>query len=427
MAKAKDVEMNIPLLSWLALRNLLGQKKRGLSFMTICSIFGVTIGVSALIVVLSVMGGFERDLKRKMLSGEPHIELQHDNAIRGFSKAELSLQAMKKLLPSAQVAPFTKAAVVLKHRKYLATAEIIGIDPKEDNSGWAFARSILEGKLAAIAPDPARDNPGIVLGDGLRAQLGLDIGEAVTVFSPQIDASDSLLAGDTLARTYTVVGSFYTGQVEFDAKWAVVALPEGRKFMTDYDESLDDEGFVTGYGLTIPKPMAVDDLVARLKLPKGLVAKTWKDNNAAIIFALTLEKYTMGAILLLIVVVAAFSISGTIMMTVFHKQVQISLLRAIGLNRQQVTGYFMLQGLWIGVIGVVVGNLLGLGICFVLFTLKSGEIPASINSLTALPVKFLPLEYSVISVLALLLTIVGAIYPAILAARQVPSAGLRYG
>lgn len=419
--------LNLSLLSWIALRNLIGQKKRGLSFMTICSILGVTIGVSALIIVLSVMGGFEQDLKRKMLNGEPHIELQHDTFIRGFSQDELSLASMQKLLPHATVAPFTKGTVVLKHRKYLATAEILGIDPAEDNSGWAFARSILEGKLSAIAPDAARDNPGIVLGDGLRSQLGLDLGEDVTVFSPQIDSSDTLLAGDTLARTYTLVGTFFTGQVEFDSKWAVVTLAEGRRFMTDYDESLEDEGFVSGYGLSIPQPMAADALVSRLKLPKGIVAKTWKDNNAAIIFALTLEKYTMGAILLLIVVVAAFSISGTIMMTVFHKQVQISLLRAIGLNRRQVTGYFLLQGLWIGLIGVIVGNLLGLGLCTVLYYLKSGEIPASINSLTALPVKFLPWEYGLISVLALLLTVVGAVYPAILASRQVPSSGLRYG
>lgn len=397
--------------------------------MTICSIFGVSIGVAALIIVLSVMGGFEKDLKQKMLDNEPHLEVQHKSFARGFSLKKYPIEKFRSILPGANINSYTKADIVVKNGKYLSTAMLLGIDPTQTPLNWSFSESMIEGDIGQIGHGKKSEsgNANIILGETLKIQLGVNLGEEISIFSPQIDSADSLLSGATIAKTYTVVGTFFTGQLEFDAKWAIVNISEGRKFLTDYDESLDEDQYVTGLGIKIPDPLKIDYVVQKLSHYKDLALISWKKSNSAILFALTLEKYTMGAILLLIIVVAAFSISGTIMMMVFHKQVQVCLFRAIGMTRKGVTSYFVLQGVWIGIIGIILGNLIGLSSCYLLYYLKSSEIPASINSLTALPVKFLPVEYVVINVLALILSIGGAFYPALIASRKIPSSGLRFG
>jgi lipoprotein-releasing system permease protein len=422
---------------WAAWRYLVARKGRqGLSFMTTFSILGVTIGVAALIVVLSVMGGFEQDLKQKMLRGEPHLEVLGENAIAGFSLKEHPLDSFRKMFPDAEgVAPFTQADVVLKQGKHLSAVVLFGIDPEIGGALWAFDESMTEGKLKDIADEhmPIVSSegersrwPGIVLGDGLAGQLGADIGDEVVVLSPQASSSSALTSGGTIARSYVVVGIFHTGLFNYDAKWAVVRLDEGRKFLSDYEPSLDDDLYVTGVGVNHTNPFEIDGYVERLKGLAGLQGKTWKDTNSALLFALKLEKYTMGAILMLIVLVAAFSISGTMMMNVFHKKQQISLLRSLGMTQAGIGRLYLFQGAMIGTIGIIGGLCLGLLLCYLLQALRYADLPANLLSLRSLPVKYLPLEYAIICFSAWLLSIIGAFYPAVTAARQNPSQGLRY-
>lgn len=404
--------------------------------MTTISILGVALGVAALIVVLSVMGGFEQDLKSKMLLGLPHVEVLHERAVLGFSLDEQPLEELQKLFPEAEsLAPFVQADVVLKQGKHLAAVSLYGVDPKADNSMWAFDGRLIEGDLAAIGeshqplisfdPQPSRF-PGIVLGDGLAGQLGASIGDEIVALSPESASSHTILGGGTLTRSYVLVGIFHSGLFDYDAKWAIVNLSEGRKFMPAYDPGLDEENYVTGVALTISDPMQADVLAARLGTEGGLVARTWMDSNAALLFALQLEKYTMGAILMLIVLVAAFSISGTMMMTVFHKKTQISLLRSIGMTRQDIGRLFLMQGMTVGGVGILLGLILGLSLCYGIASIRYIDVPANLMSIRALPVKFLPVEYGIICVMAWVLSVVGALYPAMTAARQAPSNGLRY-
>src|SRR5262249_27411743 len=146
---------------------------------------------------------------------------------------------------------------------------------------------------------------------------------------------------------YVVVGKFRTGLFNYDAKWAVVSLDEGRKFMPDYDESLDRDEYVTGVAMNVKDPTRIQAVVDRVfshpppdpqpePLLKDLEPPSWEKANKSLLFALKLEKFAMGSILMLIVVVAAFSISGTMMMTVFHKRGQVSLLRSLGMNRTEI-------------------------------------------------------------------------------------------
>ena len=177
--------------------------------------------------------------------------------------------------------------------------------------------------------------PGIALGDQLALQIGADIGDEITLLSPQASSS-SAMAGGTLARRYVVTGKISTGLFNYDAKWCVVSLDEARYFMPDYDASLSEDLYVTGVAMNVSDPMNMEPYVNKTKKWADLTAKTWQVTNKSLLFALKLEKFTMGSILMLIVLVAAFSISGTMIMTVFHKKGQVSILRSLGMTQGEI-------------------------------------------------------------------------------------------
>jgi lipoprotein-releasing system permease protein len=443
-------------ISWIAWRNLTarGRKKSGLSFMTIVSVFGVAMGVAALIIVLSVMGGFEQDLKDKMLRGTPHLEvLSKRNALAGFSMKSFDDARFRQMFPEAtDVEPYTQADVVLQQKKHMTSGNIFGVDPTRDAHLWGFGAAMTEGTLDAIGKlhtptlgDLTVRRPGILLGEGLAEQLGAEIGDEITVLSPQANASTAL-GGGTVSRQYVVAGKFKTDLFNYDTKWAVVSIAEGRKFMPDYDPSLDADEYVTGFAINVRDPMAVQAAVDRVfgagagsDVPDGSVVAsdlgkeldplTWQKANKSLLFALKLEKFAMGSILMLIVVVAAFSISGTMMMTVFHRRGQVSLLRSLGMNRNDIARLYMMHGFTIGTIGILVGRGLGhgLGVCLLIKT-HFGQIPlpAGVYHLKMLPCKWLWTDYAVIVTAAWLFSLGASIYPALTAARQDPGQGLRY-
>lgn len=428
-------------LQWVALRQLVSSRsRRGLSFMTIFSIIGVTLGVAALVVVLSVMGGFARDLKEKMLRGQAHAEVIHQNAIAGFSLQEYPVKKIAQLFSDATViAPFVQSDVVMKQGKHLAAANLYGVRQGSDTSIWAFHDTLIEGNLEDIhgthSPlvsvhedegSPSKFS-GIVLGVELAGQMGANIGDEIVILSPEARTGLGILTGGTISRTYVLVGIFQSGLFNYDSKWAVTSIDEARRFMPGYDSSLDVDDYVTGIALNSKTPEQIENwrLPLRQTFP-DLALRTWEDMNSALLFALELEKYTMGAILMLIVLVAAFSISGTMMMTVFHKRSQVSLLRSLGLSRSRVAWLFVLQGLAVGLTGVFGGLVLGLSILKVIELSHDFGLTSYGLAFRSLPVRYLPFEYAFVCTFALLLSILAALYPALIASRQNPSSGLRY-
>ena len=423
-------------LLWTAWRQLISKKRHGLAFMTFVSVFGVVIGVAALIIVLSVMGGFEQELKVKMLKGQPHLEFINKKALIGFSLNKFPVESFQNQFQNVvNIEPFTQADVVLKHGKHLSAVVLFGVDPVKGGKLWGFGDSEIQGQIQDIGKkhqplisfrNDQSKWPGIVLGEELSSQLGADLGDEIVILSPQASSSSTVLAGGTISRRYVVVGIFRTGLFNFDAKWAVVSLDEGRKFLPDYDPYLDEEAYVTGVAVNIKDPYEVESVIKNLVVPPSLGTRTWKDANAALLFALKLEKFAMGSILMLIVLVAAFSISGTMMMTVFHRKTQVCLLRAIGMNRKQVLRMFLLQGFAIGLVGIFGGLILGLSVCGLLYQLQHMDLSYDFFVLRALPVRFSPVDYGVICLFALTLSIFGAAYPAMVASKQSPSGGLRF-
>ncbi len=405
--------------------------------MTTVSVIGVAIGVGALVVVLSVMGGFEQDLRRKMLSGEPHLEIiAAGNALAGFSLNDHSIQEFRKAFPKAlAIEPFVSGEVVLKRRGFVTAATIFGVREAAQGTGlWAFDGAFSEGEWGGLfkqhrprlpqQPGVTEKLPGIALGDQLALQIGADVGDEITALSPQASSSGAL-AGGTLARRYVVTGKISTGLFNYDSKWAVVSLDEGRYFMPDYDASLSEEAYVTGVAMNIPDPIHLEPYEKKIKNWADLAVKTWQKTNKPLLFALKLEKVTMGSILMLVVLVAAFSISGTMIMTVFHKHAEVSILRSMGMSQGEIARLFLAHGFTLGTVGVLIGLGGGIVICLLIKFTPLIPLPAGMYYLKTLPVRFLPFDYLVISLCAWLFALVASTYPAIAASRQNPSDGVR--
>ena len=388
--------------------------------MTNVSIGGVAIGVMALVVVLSIMGGLARSLRQSMYEGTPHVEVQlrNDKAL-GFSMKQYPLAFFQDKFPQMQaIQTYVRNDVVLKNERHLSTATLFAINPDADSKLWGFQRPHhLLGKT--VQHTSVGTHPQIMLGQELAYQLGVEVGDSVLVLNPNRQAGSEVGA---IARTFSVVGVFATALFNYDEKWAVVTLPEGRKFMPDYDSSLDTEQYVSGVAMNFPNPDKLDSSIADLS-DTPLRVVTWKDNNEAVIFALQLERIAMGAILLLVVLVASFSIGSTMMMTVFYRRSQIALLRAIGICQRQTFQVYLAQGLLIGVVGTVLGMSFGLLMLLMLDKMPI-PLPTDIYVLNALTVRFLWQDYLLIGILALLLSSLSATYPAAVAARASPTKGL---
>ncbi len=405
--------------------------------MTTVSVLGVTIGVAALVIVLSVMGGFEADLRRKMLAGEPQLEILAENAVAGFSLKEHPVESMRSLLHlKGPVEPFVSADVVLKRKGYVTSATLIGVRPEiEGTKLWAFDGAFVEGALTDLKgvqkpKNPqdrklVRDLPGIALGDQLALQINADVGDEISVLSPQASAGTAL-AGGTLARSYVVTGKISSGIFNFDSRWAVANLEQARYFLPEYDASLSEEEYVTGIAANVPDPLKMDHLIQKVDKIPGLKSRTWQMANKSLLIALRLEKFTMGSILMLIVLVAAFSISGTMMMTVFHKRAQVSILRSLGMSRKDIAKLFLTHGFVIGTAGVSLGVIIGILVCWFIKSTQFIPLPQGVYYLRSLPVRFLPTEYGVICLCAWLFSLAASLYPAIAASRQNPSDGVRF-
>ena len=401
--------------------------------MTWISIFGVAIGVTSLIVVLSVMGGFAGDLKRKLLTGTPHIEITAQNKHAGFSLKKYPLTSFKERLAEAEkVQSYIKSDVVLKNDNKLATAQLFGVNPKEESHLWAFDQFMIDGDVESVGRDHkttldinGESFPGIILGSALAAKLGIDYGEKLTIVSPMTSVDILFSANTSFERHFVVAGIFNSNLFKYDQSWAVVSLDSARKFMVDYDPYLDEQEFVTGVAARITDVFQVDKFARSITEPK-LKVRTWKDLNKSYLVALKLEKYSMSLVLGLIVLVAAFSISGTMAMTVFFRRGQIALMRSLGMTECNVLKLYLFQGLFIGFLGMIMGLIFGLLICFGIYYTDFISLPEGVYYLKKLPVKFLPYDYFFICFGALVLTLVAALFPSYLAAKQNASKGLRF-
>ena len=398
--------------------------------MTFASMLGITIGISALVVTLSVMGGFERELREKIFFGLPHLEIMNKKAAAGISLKDYPLaDFVQELSGLAEIGVYIKSDVIAKNLDQYASVTVLGLDPRKPHDIWGIRRSLRGDKSfeSMLISHHGEVAPAVV-GVDLAANFDLFVGQRFSIISPHSNIS-GFLAGERLSYEYVVAGIFKTGREDLDGTYVVTNLGSARKFMHDYEPSLDSGEYVSGIAVTFHDPNDVDD-VDKVTDGPSLLSQfsqlSWKQVNKSLLIALMLEKIAMSVVLFLIVLVAVFSLSGTVMMTVYHKKTQIALLRGLGMSWQDISKVFMAHGSIIGVVGIGAGLFMGLLVC--LFIQKVGvvDLPQGLYSLQKLPVKFLFKEYILISLGAFLLTVMASVYPAYIAGRQDPGEGLRY-
>ena len=331
----------------IATRYLSAARRRGfVSFVAFMSVMGLMLGVAVLIVVLSVMNGFERELRSRILSVTPHATLSAvDGPMQDWRKAQQTAAALPGVLAAV---PYVESqAMVAQHQRVLGVS-VRGIDPRATLANDGLVRRMQRGSLADLTTGGFR----IVLGEALANDLGAHLGDRIIVMAPQATATP----GGVMPRMrhFEVSGIFASGMYEFDRGLALVNLQDAARLY-----QLGDA--MSGVRLTLKDPYQAAGVVRQLALALGggFYVSDWTRNHASFFRSIELTKSMMFVILLLLVGVAAFNIVATLVMIVKEKQQDIAILRTLGAGPRNVLVTFALQGIFIGLAGTLLGALLG--------------------------------------------------------------------
>src|ERR1700677_3599740 len=389
------------------------------SFITWVSLGGVALGVLALITVLSVMNGFEGELRSRLLSLSAHATLTAAGApITDWRGRLHELEGAPGLVGAA---PFLDTDAMLSHPPAMGGAIVRGIDPTLEPSVSAINGAMREGKLEDLKPGMNR----IVLGRMLAYQLQVGVGDTVTVMIPDSAAGDSIVPR---LENFQVAGIFEVGLEEQDSVLALIDLKDA--------EALRGLDGPTGIRLKFTDVLKAPQLAreAAARLPAGLTVRDWTQENEAYFRAIRIEKTMMGLILMLIVAVAVFNIVATLVMVVSDKRTDIAILRTLGMTPRGILGVFMTQGVLIGWIGTALGVGLGLALAlnvdvivpFLESTFGFHIMDPDVYYISGLPSEVHPGDVVRIGMAAFILTLIATVYPALQAARTQPAEALRY-
>jgi len=404
--------------------------------MTLISIGGVAIGVWALTVVLSVMSGFEADLKKKILGHNAHgmvMKYGQDD----FTEWRQARQRVLAIRGVTGATPFLYNEVMVAAGERLTGALLKGIDPSTIGTVTDLPASVKEGKLAwltdpaHIVAHPVRGEgqpprgaegdgvlPGIVIGREMAALLRVGVGDRVSVISPFGDLGPA--GPQPKSRHFRVAAVFYSGMYEYDAKFAYLELGEAQRFFGSGDS-------VTGLELKVRDVDAARGVLARVQSELGgwpYRTKDWGELNRNLFSALQMEKLVMGVILAFIVLVASFIIVATLIMQVLEKTQEIAVLKSMGAGIPSIMKVFVAEGLIIGAVGTFFGLVLGLGTCLLVDQVGIPLDP-EVYYIDNLPVLIEPAQFALVALMSVAIAFLATIYPATKAARLRPVDGLR--
>ncbi|SEJ65789.1 lipoprotein-releasing system permease protein [Achromobacter sp. NFACC18-2] len=385
---------------------------------------GIALGVAALIVVLSVMNGFQKEVRDRMLSVLPHIELY----IPGASP-ERVLEQWQQFATAAERnpevkagAPFVAAQGMLVRGQALRGVQVRGIDPATEGNVSDLPRQMVTGKLTDLKPGGF----GVVLGNELADGMGVKVGDTLLMMAPQGSISPAGFA--PRMRQFTVVGVFSSGHYEYDSSLAFVDNEDAARVFR--------ESGTAGVRLRIADMQKAPEVAAELRnvLPPYVMASDWSRNNRTWFAAVQTEKRMMFLILALIVAVAAFNLLSSLVMAVKDKQSDIAILRTLGAGPGEVARIFLVQGALIGVIGTLLGVAGGIAIAynvdvivpFIERMLGVHFLPREIYFISALPSDPQVGDIVTIGVTSLVLSLLATLYPSWRASRLQPAQVLRH-
>lgn len=409
---------------FIGLRYLRAKRREAfISLITLISTLGLAIGVMTLDITLSVMTGFEEDLRDRILNFNPHVSVW--SYLGPMEDAATVAEKVRAVPGVARAEPFVYGQLMLTTPEHFAGVLVRGIEPD------AAANPDLAGRLRAGSIDQLRRDfavpladgrgatvqlPGIIVGGELGRQLGVHVGDTVSVASTGAGSS-----GVPRIRSFVVVGEFDSGMPDYDAGLAYVSLHDAQ---TLYD--MGDA--VTGIEAKVTDLYQADAIAAQVSrsLGTGYRVRDWMEANRNLFSALKLQKTVYFIVLLLIILVAAFTVLATLIMVVMEKRKDIAILKSMGAPRAAIARIFIFKGLVIGVLGTLLGNLGGYAGCWVLEHYQVIEIPKQVFFVDTVPVKMYPEYFVAVTVASLLICLLATLYPARQAARLTPVDVIRY-
>jgi lipoprotein-releasing system permease protein len=433
---------------------LLGVIMTNFTVFTALSIFGVFLGTGPPIIALSVMSGFEADLRTKIRASKADVLIgmaETGDAPAPFTDWRDVQQKIADVRGVVASIAFIETEVIIKHATNPSGMGIIlrGIEPSTAAKVLDLRRTLLEGKVDYLdhpeqiprdepeilrappdddegAPGRHRDEaparpvlPGILIGEELYSHtLRVFLGSDVDVVCPLCGVGPT--GPMPRLKPFRVAGHFYTGMYEFDSKLAYISLAEAQRF-------LNMPGEVTGIEVLTPTPDHADKVAAAIaqRLGPRYEVRTWEELNRGLFSALKLEKIAMFVVLTFIVLVASFSVVATLLMLATEKAREIAILKSMGARDGAVMRIFVAEGLYIGLLGVAIGLVVGIGGC-ILLSHNGLPLDPDVYYIQKLPVVMRATEITLISISAIALCCVATLYPAFLASRMRPVEGLRY-
>ncbi|WP_300672134.1 lipoprotein-releasing ABC transporter permease subunit [Desulfoluna sp.] len=404
----------------IALRYLKAKRRQAfISLITMLSVAGVAVGVMALVVVIAVMTGAEKDFKARILGFQSHISVMMRGG--GIADPEHLLSVIDEVDGVKVAAPFVYGQVMLRSAYGVSGAVLRGVEPTSavtQIQGYPPER--LETWLERKAPSRGRPSaPGVILGNELALNLGVGEGDMIYLISPK--GMISPMGHVPSMRQFRVAGLFESGMFEYDSSFAYIHIDDARSVFRLGDK-------VTGIDVWTLSPYDADQIREAILDRIGPVywARDWMQMNASLFSALKLEKAAMFVILILIVLVAAFNIASSLIMMVMEKTRDIAILKAMGATDGSIMRIFVYQGTLIGMVGTSIGVALGVLLCFLLKHFKFIELP-KVYIFSTLPVRLEALDVLVISASAFGICFLATLYPAWQASRQNTVEAIRYG
>ncbi len=401
--------------SWRYLRS----KRKGvfISLITVISISGVALGVMALIIVLAVMTGLTGELRDKILGTNSHILVfKRDGWIKEYRELNRQIAQTSHVIG---VAPFIFRQAMIQANSSSVESTVKGIDIQAEQRTSDIAANIVQGELSFLeSPDDERSGRGILVGSQLAQKLHVSVGDSVTLVSPMRNTSS---AWPTPKRTaFHISGIFDYGMYEYDSNLLYISLSAAQ----DYFQTGD---LVTGLEIKVDNILTSKRVAEKLQKELGSLfsVRDWSEINKHLFAVFNLYKKAMFLMLTLIVIVACLNIAGTLIMMVMEKNRDIAILKSMGASSSSIMKLFVMQGLFIGVVGTGLGCLLGVLVCRIADTYHLIRLEGGVYYLNYLPFRIMPLDFTLVVVSSILICFLTTIYPAKQAARLDPAVALR--